>query len=106
MVPSGVGFEWTIRFGDILTMGGAILVAFSVVFRRGKEETKAEEALTRALTELGELKTDVKALNDKMSELKALQIQVTLLMKWYDELRRGIGFVPARIQRGSVDGEY
>lgn len=105
--PSAVDFEWTVRFGDLLTMAGAILVAFSVIYRRGREESHTDDSVNRALTELKDIKDQIEKMNEKLSKVDTINMQVTLLMKWYDELRRGIGFVPARIPANkSVDDEY
>jgi hypothetical protein len=34
----GLTFEWTVKLGDILTMAGAVMVAFAFLYNRGGKE--------------------------------------------------------------------
>lgn len=98
-----MNFEWTFRAGDVLTLFGAISVAAAFLYRRGGHEVGVKvnlEALTKELTEIkGELSEFGKA----MTKLAVQETKIDLLMKWYDELRRGMGFV--RGEHG-IDREY
>lgn len=103
---SGVGFEWTIRAGDVLTMGGALVVAFGVLYNRGKTEQTQEDLVTRAVAEIEDLKEEIKKFSQVITRVAVQESQITLLMKWYDELRRGVGYVTERDQRRrSIDGD-
>jgi len=87
----GLNFEWTIKAGDILTMLGAFVVAAGILYRRGGQEAGVRltlEALTRELTEM---KTEFKSFGEILKKVAIQEMQIGLLMKWYDELRRGKG---------------
>jgi len=58
------------------------------------------KALTKELTEM---KTEFKAFSQTLEKVAVQEMQIGLLMKWYDELRHGDGFV--RGTRG-IDREY
>jgi hypothetical protein len=97
-------FEWTVRAGDVLTLLGAVVVAGGFLYRRGAKEIAIEITL-RALTEqLAEMKTEFKTFGETLKKVGIQEVQISLLMKWYDELRRGEGYV--RGSRSGVDGEY
>ncbi len=88
-----ISFEWTIKLGDVLTLAGACAVAAAFLYRRGGQEAGVQitlEALTKQLTEM---KTEFKAFAETLKEVAVQKEQIRLLMKWYDELRHGDGFV-------------
>lgn len=88
---NGLNFEWTFRIGDILTFASGLVVAASLLYRRGGNDAGIKITL-RALTEqLAEMKTEFKTFGEAMKEVAVQKMQIGLLMKWYDELRRGIG---------------
>ena len=100
----GPTFEWTFRAGDILTCFGGIAIAAAFLYRRGGQEVSVQitlEALTRELTEM---KTEFKSFGETLKKVAIQEMQIGLLMKWYDELRRGEGYVKGH--RGGIDGEY
>lgn len=99
----GIAFEWTVKFGDVLTMFGAFAVAAAFLYRRGGQEVAVKltlEALTRELTEM---KKEFHAFSETLQKVAVQEMQIGLLMKWYDELRRGEGFIKG--SRG-IDREY
>ena len=53
--------------------------------------------------ELRELKDQFKTFGETLTTVATQEVKINLLMKWYDELRRGDGFV--RGARG-IDREY
>lgn len=99
----GLAFEWTVKLGDLLTVGGAIFVAAAFLHRRGGQETGAQLTLEAMSKELTELKEQFQSFGDTLGKIAVQEMQIGLLMKWYDELRRGEGFV--RGARG-IDREY
>ena len=85
-------FTWTITAGDITTLIGALCVAGAFLFRGGATLTKLQNAVARALEEIGELKTDVKQMGRVLTELAVQKEQITMLTKWYDEIRNRVGW--------------
>ncbi|MET4210541.1 MULTISPECIES: hypothetical protein [unclassified Bradyrhizobium] len=101
----GLTFEWTVKLGDILTMGGAIMVAAAFLYNRGGKEAGDQMTLNALSKEFTEMKTEFKAFSDTLQKIAIQEMKIDLLMKWYDELRRGEGFIQEP-RRGNVDGEY
>jgi hypothetical protein len=91
----GLTFEWTVKFGDALTAGsmlvGALIVAGTVLYKRGGQEVGAKLTLEALTKQLEEMKTEFKAFSAALREVAVQRSQIDLLMKWYDELRRGVG---------------
>lgn len=86
-----LNFEWSIRAGDILTMSGALAVAAAFLYRRGGEDAGMRITLKALTEELSEMKTEFKSFGETLKKVAIQEMQIGLLMKWYDELRRGIG---------------
>lgn len=103
MTEMGIAFEWTVKFGDLLTMGGALVVAMSILYRRGRNEATSDAILTRLVEDFREMKEEFKTFSSTMAKVATQESQIGLLMKWYDELRRGEGFVKG--PRG-IDREF
>ena len=80
-------FDWTIKFGDVLTLGGALFVGGSFIYRRGAKEATLEQLALN----LDEMKNDMKEFSSSLAKVAIQEMQIGLLMKWYDELRRGVG---------------
>jgi hypothetical protein len=100
----GLTFEWTVKLGDILTMVGAVMVAAAFLYNRGGKEAGDQMTLKALSKEFTEMKTEFKAFSDTLQKIAVQETKIELLMKWYDELRHGQGFV--RGHRVSIDGEY
>src|SRR5712664_3603875 len=98
-----ISFEWTIKLGDILTMGGALAVAAAFLYRRGREEAGTQITLEALTKELTEMKTEFKSFGETLGKVAIQEMQIGLLMKWYDELRRGQGWIHGP---GGIDREY
>lgn len=111
---SGVGFEWTIRFGDLLTMGGAIIVAFGIFYRRGSDDGSLVGKVDDTLKELSEVKEELKGLAKVITEqavqgvrLNEQSRRMNMLEQRVEDLRRGRGYVTERDQkRSTINGEY
>lgn len=88
---NGLAFEWTFRAGDILTFIGGVSVAAAFLYRRGGDETAIKMTLKSVTDELAEMKIEFKSFGETLKEVAVQKMQIALLMKWYDELRRGIG---------------
>jgi hypothetical protein len=105
----GLTFEWTIKLGDILTMFGAVCVAAAFLYNRGGKEAGDHMTLSSLSEGFKELKKEVKAemkgFGDTLQTIAVQETKIDLLMKWYDELRRGEGFIQEP-RRGNIDGEY
>lgn len=104
----GIDFHWTVGLSDIFTFISALVIAGAFLYRRGSGESKVEIAVTQAIAEIAELKQDVKRMGDVLvqlavqkTELNAMKEQIVMMTKWYDELRRGTGWVqgPTGIDR-------
>lgn len=101
----GLTFEWTVKLGDVLTMVGAIVVAAAFLYNRGGKEAGDQMTLNVLSKELKEMKTEFKAFSDTLQKIAIQEMKIDLLMKWYDELRRGEGLIQEP-RRGNIDGEY
>jgi len=80
-------FDWTIRFGDVLTVCGAMFVGTSFIYRRGGRDA----TLDQLSKDFSEMKDEFKSFGVTLAKVAIQEMQISLLMKWYDELRRGIG---------------
>jgi hypothetical protein len=89
----GINFEWTVKIGDVLTLLGALVVAGSILYKRGITEATNAAILARLVEDFDEMKKEFKAFSAAMGEVATQKMQIGLLMKWYDELRRGVGIV-------------
>jgi hypothetical protein len=98
-----IKFNWNIGIGDILTLCSALIVAGSLMFRGGQTLTKLQIAMENALAEIAELKKEVAQMGKVLTQLAVQEERLSMLTRWYDELRRGQGFV-----RGThgIDREY
>lgn len=101
----GLAFEWTVKLGDILTMGGAVMVAAAFLYNRGGKEAGDSMTLRALSKEFTEMKTEFKAFSDTLQKIAVQETKIELLMKWYDELRHGQGFIQGP-RRANIDGEY
>lgn len=99
----GISFEWTIKFGDLLTVVSALVIAAAFLHKRGGQEASVQVTLTELAKDFGEMKDQMMAFSKAISDIAVQRVEINLLMKWYDELRRGEGFV--RGGRG-IDREY
>jgi len=86
-------FEWTFRAGDILTFAGGLGVAAAFLYRRGGDDVTVKLTLKAMTEELTEMKTEFKSFGDTLKKVAIQEMQIGLLMKWYDELRRGKGII-------------
>lgn len=89
----GLAFEWTFRAGDILTFVGGLGVAAAFLYRRGGEDVRINLTLKAMSDELAEMKTEFKSFGLTLAKVATQEMQIGLLMKWYDELRRGKGII-------------
>jgi hypothetical protein len=86
-------FEWTFRAGDILTFIGGLGVAAAFLYRRGGDDASLKAAMARCLEEISEMKSELAEFGKAMTKLAVQETKIDLLMKWYDELRRGKGII-------------
>lgn len=104
---TGLTLEDVYRIAEI----GSILGACGVVlFKVGRISGRVQETLnlqnvimTRQADEISELKEETKKLGDVLKSLAVQDERINTLTKWYDELRRGEGFVfplSARLKGG------
>ena len=77
-----LAFEWTFRAGDVLTFVGGVGVDASL-----------KAAMARCLDEISAMKTELAEFGKAMTKLAVQETKIDLLMKWYDELRRGKGMI-------------
>lgn len=92
----GITFEWTVKIGDFLTLGAALIVAASFLYKRGGQETGTQFTLDAMSNQLDKMETEFKEFSDTLKKVAIQEMQIGLLMKWYDELRRGEGYVGFR----------
>jgi hypothetical protein len=91
----GLTFEWTVNAGEALTagsmLGSALIIAGTFLYKRGGHEIGVKYTLEALESQLAEMKTEFKAFSAALREVAVQRSQIDLLMKWYDELRRGVG---------------
>lgn len=80
-------FDLTVKFGDVLTLGGALFVGGSFLYRRGGRDA----SLDTLAENFREMKEEMKVFSVTLAKVAAQEFKIDLLMKWYDELRRGVG---------------
>ena len=107
----GLSFEWTVKLGDLLTLISAIVVVAAFLHRRGGHEADVHstlkgntEQLKEVKDELKEVRTEFKEIGETLKKVAVQEVQIGLLMKWYDELRHGQGFVQNGVR--GIDREY
>lgn len=88
-----INFEWTVKLGDVLTMAGAAWVGLSVFYKRGRLDGAATQILGALQKDFDEMKREFRSFRDTITQVATQKAQIEFLMKWYDELRRGIGRV-------------
>jgi hypothetical protein len=96
-------FEWTFRAGDILTFVGGLAVAAAFLYRRGGSDVELKLAVAACLKHISEIKLELSEFGKAMTRMAVQETKIDLLMKWYDELRRGEGWVKGD---HGVDREY
>jgi hypothetical protein len=86
-------FEWTFRAGDLLTFIGGLSVAAAFLYRRGGSDAELKFAVTACLKEISAMKAELSEFGKAVTRLSVQETKIDLLMKWYDELRRGKGII-------------
>ena len=100
---SGFSFEWTIKAGDVLTMGGALVVAVGIILSRVRDDTRLQSAVATAITEISELKNEFKKFGEILINQADQNRRIIHLEEDVRELRHGRGFVRGV---GGIDREY
>lgn len=72
-------------------MGGALVVAAGVLYRRVEADAGMQILVKELAKDFSEMKDEMKSFGKAISELAVQRAEINLLMKWYDELRRGGG---------------
>jgi hypothetical protein len=113
---SGLEIDWTIKPSEILAWIGALAIAYKFVYGQGGSSTTNQATLEKLTKELIEMKTEIKSIGEVLKKvaLQEMQIrmmtekydeQINRLTKWYDELRRGNGWM-TRNKRKDIEGEW
>lgn len=102
----GFAFEWTVKLGDIFWLVGALSMAGAFFYKRGGKEAGDDMTLKALSKQFSEMKTEFTAFRETLQKIAVQETKIDLLMKWYDELRRGEGWVQSDMRRGNIDGEY
>ena len=74
-------------------MGGALVVAIGIIYRRGGADAGMHIVVKELAKDFSEMKDEMKLFSKAVSDLAVQRTEINMLMKWYDELRRGIGVV-------------
>lgn len=107
-----IDFEWTVKFGDLLTLAGATFVGGTLLYKRGGTDNQSKFSLTTLSSKVQDMTEELKELAKVITQLAVQDTkitnviqQMTMLQRNVEDLRRGTGWVasPARV---SVDGEY
>lgn len=88
---NGVAFEWTIKAGDLLTMGAGLVVAFGLFYKRGGVDADVRTAIKMLTKDFNEMKDDMRTFSKAIADLAVQRSEINMLIKWYDEMRRGVG---------------
>ena len=95
-----ISIETVLHVVEIVALVGG---GFSVAYRLGKTHTaitaaieRQDVAAQRHTSEIAELKTEIKKLNDVLTALAVQENRLDMHEKWIDELRRGLGWRIAR----------
>lgn len=94
-----IDFEWSFRFGDVLSCVGGLSIAGAFLFTQGRKYGKLEAAMIRCLEEISSIKVELTVFSAAMTRLAVQEDRVNLLMRWYDELRNGRGII-SEIENG------
>ena len=96
-VASEIEF-FSFRIADIITVTGligAMYSAFTVVRKTGKDNAVQTMLLEQSVKRLDDMEKDVRSIATVITELAHQKESIERLMRWYDELRRGIGKIDA-----------
>lgn len=99
----GIAFEWTIKFGDVLTLFGALVVAGSFLYRKGGHETGVQVTLQQLAGEFANMQIEIKKISDVLINQADQNRRIIHLEEDVRDLRHGKGFVQG--PRG-IDREY
>jgi hypothetical protein len=84
----------------ILEIVAIVFGGFGVAFQLGKTTERIETAIVaqvknaeRQGTEMTELRSEIKKLNDVLTTLAVQETRLDMHDKWIDELRRGVGLI-------------
>ena len=98
MLPDVEGNYEIARFAIELVAGGGAIAA--ILVRMGKMAGNFEEVSKQQTKEISEIDVKLQRLAEvitlvavQKSEMAGLREQMSLLMNWYDDLRRGRGFI-------------
>lgn len=82
-----------IKPGDILTMLTMIGTGIAVMRRNDRSHVERNFKLDRCILDIENIHKKVEIMNTTVNEVSKQKMQIDLLMKWYDELRHGVGIV-------------
>lgn len=99
----GLTFEWTMKFGDVLTLIGALVVAGSFLYRRGGTETGVQVTLQQLALDFANMQIEIKKISDVLINQADQNRRIIHLEEDLRELRHGRGWVQG--ERG-IDREY
>ena len=99
----GIAFEWTVKFGDVLTLFGALFVAGSFLYRRGGTETGVQVTLQQLAGDFAGMQDEIKKISDVLINQADQNRRIIHLEEDVRDLRHGRGFVQG--SRG-IDREY
>lgn len=99
----GIAFEWTVKFGDVLTLFGAICVAAAFLYRKGGQETGMQMTLKQLVVEFTNMQVEIKKISDVLINQADQNRRIIHLEEDVRDLRHGRGFVQG--DRG-IDREY
>ena len=83
--------DWTVKPTDVLTVLGALFVGFSILYKRGGYDADMHSAVKLLTKDFAEMKDEMKAFNSALRDIAVQRSEINMLLKWYDELRRGMG---------------
>lgn len=85
--------QYGIRLGDVLVIVSFVGTAIGFLRSYDKSEAHRDFVMQRLTSDVENLQKEVSAQSRTLNEIATQRKEIDLLMKWYDELRRGVGIV-------------
>ncbi len=98
-----LSFEWTVKLGDVLTLGGALFVAAAFLYRRGGQEVGMKISLDAFAEQMKEMQTEIKELGKVLINQADQNRRIIHLEEDLRLLRTGRGWIQGP---HGIDREY
>lgn len=97
------GFEWNIRLGDLITVGGFIIAGLTAWFSMKGDVRVLKHDFNSMKTAVETMAASIKVIGEMTLQMTKQEQRIQFMERQVDELRRGIGFIGVRVS--SADAE-